>query len=231
MPNAPAQPITASNPNVLVTSDPSIQADKKNSKLLHILLILLVCISLVALGISIVIALNKIEQYKADADKAQAEANATKHVTPTAVVKNVEVVEQKEDDNFLMFTLRSSPAGADVYQDGLFIGKTPIENKKMKKSSEPSQFVIALSGYELERKSFALDDTYSGSEFITLTKEVVRQVAANPATSAAQNNGGEVMANDAVVITTTHGNAPARHKKDHKANNPAPVDTGIVLPQ
>jgi len=233
MSNASAQPITTSNPNILVTSDPSIQADKKNSRIQHILLILLVLLSLAALGVAIVAALGKIEQNKIEVDKIQAEANATKHITPTVIVKREEVVEQKEDDSFLMFTLRTSPAGADVYQDGLFIGSTPIENKKMKKSSEPSQFIISLSGYELERKSFALDDSYSGSEFITLTKEAVRQVAANPTGSGAQNNAGDVMANDAVVITTTQqGNAPVHHrKKDNKANSPAPVDTGIVLPQ
>lgn len=232
MTNSSVQSIASSNSNILVTSDPSIQSYKRNSKLLNGALIVLVCVSLIGLALSIFFSLQKIDQNVEAVDQIEAAANAVKHITPTVVTKkNVVDVEDEEDNTILEFTLRSTPAGADVYKDGVFIGRTPIEDKKMKKSSEPVQFVISMNGYEIERKSITFDDNYSGSDLINLKKEVVvRQAVNNSAEPAAKDNHA-VMANDAVVITTQSDKSTHHKNKKDKASGAAPVDTGIVLPQ
>ena len=127
----------------------------KVSKMMKGLTIALVVFALLALGLTAYLYKEKTEALKADAARQEADAAVVRHVTAQSL-RTDEIAEPVVEDNTILLSLFSEPAGASVfYADGRFLGTTPIEQKKVTRSGEET-FIISLEGYEVERKTVLL---------------------------------------------------------------------------
>lgn len=219
------QAINSSDPNIPVTSDPSIRAVKKNSKWLQFTLIILVLFALTALVLTIVLFINETNTNKQDAATQEALAREIKRINANPIQSDEDnTVEAVEDEGKIFFSLFSTPAGADVYQNDTFIGTTPINQKKLVKTDVQTDFIIALDGYELVRKTVSLNDNFSDT--VTLNKIVVQAAA------PVQKQDDVVTQNKAVIVTTpTPAKTTSSKKKDKaKKQAAAPMDMGIAIP-
>lgn len=239
------QQVMTSDPSIPAVSDPSIRAVKTNSKLIHILLMIFVLFAVIAIAFSVFLLMKQgrdNEEAAARMKNAAEEVkriNAQNYRSEEALVNDADT--EGTDDHFMFFSLFSTPPGADVYRDGLFLGSTPIEQKKILKADEASEFVVVLDGYMIERRTIPMNENFSDA--VTLEKKmplgmagaVVKRQEEEPAPG---NNGDAVVANRAVLINTAEPEKPADSKpkkaskgskKDTSKKQPV-VDTGIVLP-
>jgi hypothetical protein len=128
-----------------------------------------------------------------------------------------------------LLSLNSKPSGASVYLNGFYIGDTPINEKKFKKSNENIELVMVKEDHEVARRLIKLvDEIYSDT--LTLAPKIIEQTPSHHKAVAKEG----VVANKAVVITQP---APAQKKKTTAAKKnsaaaqaPAQDDMGIVLP-
>lgn len=224
------QAIHSSDPSIPVTSDPSIRVVKKTSRWLQFALIFLVFFALAALVLTIVLFIRETNANKQDAASQEAQAREIKRINANPLQSDRDpAAEIAEDDDAIFFSLFSTPAGADVYRGDTYFGTTPINQKKIQKTDESSDFVIVLDGYELMRRNISLKDSFSDS--VTLEKIVVQ--AAAPVHAPKQEEDA-VTQNKAVIVTAPDP-SPAKKsgkKKKGSAGKDAavPVDMGIALP-
>ncbi len=224
------QAIISSDPNIPTTSEPSIKAVKKSSKWLQIMMSILVLFALAALLLTIILFIKETESIKHDAELQEALALEIRRVNAIQMQSDDETTAEIIDDDAKIFlSLFSTPAGADVYKDGLFLGTTPIDQRKINKSDSNAEFVFVMEGYEIERKTISLSENSSAA--ITLEKIITQQ----PTVAHAQQNDDAVTQNKGVILTATTAETPKKSTKKGKSkkpttNNPAPVAMDIEIP-
>lgn len=244
------QPVMTSDPSIPSVSDPSIRAVKSSSKSIHILLIFFVLVAVVAIGVSVFLIMTQMKQNEDNAIRLKAAAEETKRINAQSyrseeMLVADDGVTESADDNFMFLSLFTTPPGADVYKDGLFLGNTPIDQKKILKSDTTADLVVVLDGYLIERRSISMSENFSDA--VTLEKKLI-PIAGAPVRRQEENvpeeNGDAVVANRAVLINTAEpeaADAADANKKGGKGGKggktgpkkptPAPtVDSGIVLP-
>ncbi|MBQ9244622.1 MAG: hypothetical protein IJ165_15590 [Proteobacteria bacterium] len=238
------QQVMTSDPSIPVVSDPSIRAVKTNSKLIHILLIIFVLFAVIAIAFSVFLLMKQGRENEEAAARLKSAAEEVKRINAQNYRSEAALVNDDDtegaDDHFMFFSLFSTPPGADVYRDGLFLGSTPIEQKKVLKSDEASEFVVVLDGYTIERRTIPMNENFSDA--VTLEKKIPLGVAGagvkRQEEAPAPENGDAVVANRAVLINTAETEEPADNKpkkpskgskKDSPQKQPV-VDSGIVLP-
>ncbi|MBR4984969.1 MAG: PEGA domain-containing protein [Proteobacteria bacterium] len=238
--NSNVQPVMTSDPSIPAVSDPSIRAVKTNSKLIHVLLIFLVLVAVVAIGVSVFLLMNQVRQNEDNAARQKEAAAALKRINAQSYRSEDALVDDSEsentDDHFMFFSIYSTPTGADVYRNGVYIGITPIEQKRMLKSDDMADLLVVLDGYTIERRSFPMSENFSDA--VTLEKKVTAVGAPVRRQDDADQAGDGVVANRAVVIGSADHDGAAKGSKGGKGGKSgkggtkktAVVDTGIVLP-
>ena len=176
----------------------------------------MVTLTFLVLGVTHLKKTNRsMQEAVAQQEKLAAE---TKHITAQPLRALNEVVE--ETNTQILFSIDSTPDGADVYKDGLFIGKTPIDQYKIARNTEEdAHIVVSLDGYQIYRNDISLADNFFDS--VSLEQIVVKRrgsAAAAADTQKDENPSG-------VII-----NKPANKKNNHGTVIKAPTDSGIVLP-
>ena len=241
------QPVMTSDPSIPSVSDPSIRVEKSSSKSIHMLLIFFVLVAVVAIGVSVFLIMTQMKQNEENAARLKNAAEETKRINAQSyrseeMLAADDGVTESADDNFMFLSLFTTPPGADVYKDGLFLGNTPIDQKRILKSDVMSDLVVVMDGYQIERRSISMSENFSDA--LTLEKKVIPIAGApvkRPEEPAPAENGDAVVANRAVLINTAEPEAdkPAdtgkkggkTGKSGTKKPTPAPAaDTGIVLP-
>lgn len=154
-----------SDPAILNTSDPSINAMPRTSKMGQIGIIILVAFGLVCLALTFYLFIKKTSENKTEAAMMEAQAKEIKHINAQTIRDEEAEAKDKDDtdieDGFVSFSMFTNPQGAEVYENSKFIGTTPIDMKKMPKNDDPSQFIIFLDGYEIVRKEIRLSENFS----------------------------------------------------------------------
>lgn len=232
--NTPSGPTPGlSNPSLSAVSavESSIRFVAKPSRTQQFVLIALVFVALAALAITFFLFIDKTEKNKAEAARQEALAKEIKHINAQSITTvEDDDADPLQDDAFISFNFYTTPSGADVYQDGNYLGTTPIEQKKLPKSAENEDIhlVIVLEGHRIERRTVRLSDNFSDA--IDLEK-IVYQAAAKPAdvTDEPQGagDGSGVFKNRAVVMDSEDGgngvvvNRPAQGEKTDKSGKTA----------
>ena len=170
---------------------------------------------------------SKKNDYTTEKEEAEAQAAELKHIIPQSMTLDEELTEDqnKPKGKTISFSLFTTPAGADVYLDSNFIGKTPIDMIQMDKSQDEHKLIISLEGYDITRQNITFNDNYS--DFITLNEKVVAQVKTNDNQDGALSD--TVFQNKGVIVNqqVAKNKKGSKGKKDSAA---APVVTGIALP-
>ena len=232
--NTPPSPTPGlSNPS-LSAVESSIRFVAKPSRTQQFVLIALVFVGLAALAISFFLFVDKTEKNKAEAARQEALAKETKHINAQSITTiDDDDADPLQDDAFISFNFYTTPSGADVYQDGNYLGTTPIEQKKLPKSAENEDvhLVIVLEGHRIERRTIRLLDNFSDA--IELEK-IVYQAVAKPVDAVdgdvpVVTDSSGVFTNRAVVMDSEDGgngfvvNKPAQgDKSDKTGKHPAP---------
>ncbi len=211
----------------LISSDPSIHAGRRRSRPVQVLLILLAAVALLCLVWAIFISINTIRDNKVSAQKEEQLAHEIKHVAAQAVRGGSDGAEEDAaagDDNRIYLNISSIPSGADVYLDGLYIGRTDDEKaleKRIAKSESNSQLIVARSGYLVAKKTFSRGNDFSDT--VTLEEIPVVQAAEKKPKS------GDVTVNKAKVVGVP---AAREAKKSGKKGTQTIVaeESGIILP-
>ncbi len=223
----PALAAVVSNPALAVIAEQNAIESRKASHWVHLMLVGLVLVALVALGYSVFLFLSKTEANRIKAEEIQRHADETMWVNAKAFRLDDVQNEETNDDNLMFFSLFSDPPGADVYQNGSYIGMTPIEQRKMLKESDSADILLVLDGYEIARRTVPMSENFS--DVVELKKVVIQQptMAAMP-----KDEGGEslgVVENKAVIINTAKNKKTTKtNKKGKDAAAPAVMD--IALP-
>ncbi len=244
-PNPPVVPTGSCMMSVAqmsVVDQAAIEKKKSSAKLMNAFVVVAVLTGLAALAFSFFTLLDNQRKTIANIEYREAQAREIKHINASAIRAQEEQAETetekaaKDDEQNIYFSLFTTPSGAEVYKDGLFLGLTPIEQKKFAKSSDTSAFVIVLDGYETQRKTLQLNEAFS--EAIQLTKVVIAAPAAagsGPLAPEPVVLGDGIIANKAVVISDTPAPKSQKTSKSKtkaggsKAAAPAPADD-FVLP-
>ena len=225
--------MTSNNTSVPTTSTPSMQALRavnSSTKMANIFLALLVFSGLGALVLSFVKLYDTKEKDMEKVLAEEKEAQVPKRINAQVVHGNDYIFraqnnnDEGKDEEKIDFSLFTIPSGADVYRDGIYIGTTPIDQKKLVRSDNESAFAVLLEGYEVERINIQLDESYSNA--LTLTKSAV--VVAPLPSAAPKPVADGVVANKAVVITDTAG-AQKQHKGKGKKEKESSIND-FVLP-
>ena len=203
----------------LMISDPSIRAAvRRNSKLTQIAL------ALGCFAFAVLFASNQINDNRNAVQSAEQAARAKQIVVAqamrSAVIEDEDlVVEEKR----VYFNISSSPPGADVYVDGLFVGQTGDSlEKRFKQSNATSQVIVALDGYYVEKLSFSHAKDFS--ELVTLNEIPVVQAVVKE-----KVDKGEVTTNNAIVVGVPSARPTKAKKADAKQAAAVPADD-IILP-
>lgn len=224
-----------SNPAVpsLNTSNLSIKTTsrhaRRNKKLANACLTLLACVGLLGLATTTYLTISEMKRNKTEVELEQQKALAVEDLIATKVISDSLEINDNENDNMTLLSLNSKPSGASVYLNGFYIGDTPINEKKFKKSNENIELVMVKEDHEVARRLIKLvDEIYSDT--LTLAPKIIEQTPSHHKAVAKEG----VVANKAVVITQP---APAQKKKTTAAKKnsaaaqaPAQDDIGIVLP-
>jgi len=189
---------------------------------LPVVVVAVVVLTLGMVGVGVVHVINTAKSQKASVVEEEAKALEIRRVNAQPIKALDEFVADEDaasDEGVIYFSLFSTPSGAEVYRDGIYVGTTPIEQMKLKRVDEASKFIVALEGYELGRRTFRLDETFS--ERVVLEERVVvaARVAAPVVASDSSKPSSSVTSNNAVVISNTGKN------KQGTATNDA-----VVLP-
>ncbi len=222
-----------SNPAVAVVSNPALAAiveqnaieSRKASHWVHLMLVGLVLVALVALGYSVFLFLSRTEANRVKAEETQRHANEVKWVNAQTFRLDDVENEETNDDNLMFFSLFSDPPGADVYQNGFYIGMTPIEQRKMPKESDSADILLVMDGYEIARRIVPMSENFS--DVVELKKVVIQQptmAAAAPKNEAEESLG--VVENKAVIINTAR--VPGKNNKKTSKNNKKSKDTAAA---
>ena len=221
-----------SNPAVAVVSNPALAAiveqnaieSRKASHWVHLMLVGLVLVALVALGYSVFLFLSRTEANRVKAEETQRHANEVKWVNAQTFRLDDVENEETNDDNLMFFSLFSDPPGADVYQNGFYIGMTPIEQRKMPKESDSADILLVMDGYEIARRIVPMSENFS--DVVELKKVVIQQptMAAAPKNEAEESLG--VVENKAVIINTAR--VPGKNNKKTSKNNKKSKDTAAA---
>ena len=201
MSSNPAIPAASSNPSM--TSMPTFSASysaipssldtlvpeiPRTSKTMKAILVVAVIFGIISLALAVYLYRDKSEALRQNAAKQEAEAAALKHVT-TQSIRVEEPVESTIEEKNIVVSLFSNPAGADVfYSDGTFLGKTPIEQKKIKRRAGEETFIVSLEGYEIQRKTLNLANNVQDTTTLEKLPEpvVVKKPSSPGGGSAAQ---------------------------------------------
>ena len=208
---------------VMITSNPSIKVVNGNrSIMMKIVCIIFMLAAVAALFVSMSLYKNKkVEVVKAK-ESAEAAAAEVKHLVPQSYTPDEEDTDNQpaaaQENKFISLSLFTTPAGADVYANSMFIGVTPLEQLQMPKSDENLDLLVFMEGYELVRKSIPLSENYSDA--LTLTEKVFLNVKVD---NAGTGLGDGVSENKGFDVTTKDN-----HVDSH--SNIGTIDTGIVLP-
>ena len=233
--NTPPSPTPGlSNPSLSAVSavESSIRFVAKPSRTQQIVLIALVFVGLAALAITFFLFVDKTEKNKAEAARQEALAKEIKHINVQSITTvDDDDTDPLQDDAFISFNFYTTPSGADVYQDGNYLGTTPIEQKKLPKSAENEDvhLVIVLEGHRIERRTIRLLDNFSDA--VELEK-IVYQAVQKPADTGdgdmpVVGDGSGVFKNRAVVMDAEDGgngvvvNKPAQGDKSDKSGKTA----------
>lgn len=102
----------------------------------------------------------------------RADANELKPVEPKAVVAKKEAAEPKKpaEPELLSVTLKSSPTGAQVLEDGVLVGTTPLERKWPRETTHSLTFQLA--GYVDLQRAFRVDKNESFEVELVAAKKV-----------------------------------------------------------
>lgn len=137
----------------------------------------------------------KIAQYaeeKAAAEEAALEVRKAV-LEPEVINAQQDQTDSDETEDTVNFTLDSNPSGADVYDNGMFLGITPIDQRSMLRSKDAHHLVIILDGYQIGRRDITLEtdwsDTVTLEEIIVETAPVKDKKGAG---KAAPNQGAAV---------------------------------------
>ena len=183
--------------------------------------------AVVALGcfaFAVLFASNQINDNRNAVQSAEQAARAKQIVVAqamrSAVIEDEDpVVEEKR----VYFNISSSPPGADVYVDGLFVGQTGDSlEKRFKQSNATSQVIVALDGYYVEKLSFSHAKDFS--ELVTLNEIPVVQAVVKE-----KVDKGEVTTNNAIVVGVPSARPTKAKKADAKQAAAVPADD-IILP-
>ena len=234
--NTPSsQKVIVSSPSIH-TLEPSIRFIQKTSRTQQLILISLVVVALIVLALCIFLFIDKTDKNKAEVSKQEAMAKEVKHINAQSVHSlDAEIVDPLEDDAYISFNLYTTPSGAAVYQNGIFLGTTPIEQKKLPKSEDDTQIrlVIALEGYRTERQTIHLSDDYSDA--VELEKIVVAAAKTGDPNAAAldmdiQNIAADdIFVNKPVVIVDDDDDVTVAPDKPAVTTKPSkPGNTGSV---
>lgn len=173
----PALVMMTSNPSIAAVN--AVNAGSGTRNILKIISVILAIFAVAAILLSLFIYKSqKSEMLKA---KELAEKNATeiKHITPQSYTPEAVAQKESEDrakgDGLVFFSLFTTPPGAEVYANNMFIGTTPIEQLRMKKSDDSLKILISLPGYHIVRKVVPLSDNFSDA--LTLNEIVVANTA------------------------------------------------------
>lgn len=129
-----------------------------------------------------------------------------------------------EDSSTVDFSLFSSPSQAAVYRNNEWIGNTPIEQIKLKRSFEEEEWLIVLDGYELERFNMALDNNYS--KVFTLAQKAA--AGAHHLANIEQSDGPQPIQVDVGGKLKTSDTRSG--KKKSRPSTTGVLDTGVALP-
>ena len=167
----------SSNPSlVMMTSNPSMQSiqalnTNTGSNILKIICVILVFFAIGAILLSVGLYKSQKNEMLKAKELAEQTAAETRYITAqpyipedTGTIANEAI--PKEDD-FISFSLFTTPPGADVYANSVFIGTTPIEQHHIKKSNDLLKLIVVHEGYTIVRKSIPCSDNFSDA--ITLT--------------------------------------------------------------
>ncbi|MCL2325604.1 MAG: PEGA domain-containing protein [Proteobacteria bacterium] len=221
MTSSSVKSLQTSDPSIRVwSSEPSISTVRRRSRALPVVVIVVVVLTLGMVGLGVVHVVNTAKSQKASVAEEEAKAREIRRVNAQPIKTLDEFVvagDTVADEGVIYFSLFSTPSGAEVYRDGIYVGTTPIEQMKLKRVDEASKFVVALEGYELGRRTIRLDETFS--ERVVLEERVVAVAApvAASATADSPRSSSSVTSNNAVVVNRGQGTA---------TNN----DNAIVLP-
>ncbi len=252
--NTPSHPIpVVSNPSIKAMES-SIRTLPKPSKASQFVLLAIVVIALAALVLSFFLFVDKTEKNKEEVARQEALAWEIKHINAQSFRSlDRDLTKSVQDESFIFFNFYTTPPGANVYQNGNYLGTTPIEQKKLPKSAENEEvhLVIVLDGHRIERRTIQLADNYSDT--IELEKMVAIPNAKTVDGMIVTEDGGleeaGVFANKAIVmpedddapddIPNNKNNAASPVKKPapekpssaaRKPPKPASDDDDIVLP-
>ena len=207
-----------SEPSISSVTGSAVSGIRRRTRFLPIFLGGLLLLTLVFLVFGVA-HLKKTNRAKIEAVTQQEKLAAEiKHITPQPLRALKEVVE--DTNTQILFSIDSTPDGADVYKDGLFIGKTPIDQYKIARNTEEdAHIVVALDGYQIYRNDISQADNFFDT--VSLEQIVVKRrgTAAAADTPKDENSSG-------VII-----NKPTNNKRNnHGTVIKAPTDSGIALP-
>lgn len=167
--------------------------------MMNIVVIILVCVGVLGLAITCYLSIAKINQNKIDAENEKTKAFEVQRLTATRVILDEELEgtsNDEEEEKTILLSLYSKPSGAAIFFNGIYIGDTPIDERKMLKSADNLEIVASLDGYETARRTVSLsEDT---SEILTLNEVIIERVYVQKEQKSAPQDG--VVANNAVVI-------------------------------
>lgn len=216
-----------SDPSMAVTSVPSLRTMRRRSRILQVILIVLAIAAVGALVYTGMLFKEKKREAKEAAVREQEAAWTPKRLNVQAVSMNESDSGSGTDESVMHFSLFTTPAGADVYRDGVFMGTTPIEQVAFPKENKSSDIVIVHPGYEIARKTVSMSENFSVA--VQLKEQAVQPSRAAKTTKPAEEG---VTANRGIMITTQDGEpAIKKDRKSGKKNEPAPAAASdIVLP-
>ena len=185
--------MSASNPSLNShISEPSISSVtgsgfRKRSRFLPIVLVSLLIFSMMLLVAGLIHLRSTNKQRLAEVEQQEKLAAETKHITAQPLRAINEVVEDVNTQ--ILFSIYSTPDGADVYKDGLFIGKTPIDQMKFARNTEEdAHIVVSLDGYQIYRNDISLADNFVENVSLEQIIVVKRQRPSNTADSAGKSD-------------------------------------------
>ncbi|GEM_PF-3493495 len=224
MSNPSIPSLQLSDPSLQAASEPSLKAMRSNSKILQITLIFLTICAVGALVWTGYLFNQKRHEVKAAAAKQEETAWMMKTINVQPVSINTYAMQQNDEESFMHFSLFTTPSGADVYRDGVFLGTTPIEQYKFPKENKSSNIVIVHDGYEIARKTVSMAENFSVA--VQLREVVVQQAKVAKAPEVKEG----VTANKAIMITTQESKPAKKGKKGGKKAAPETTVSDIVLP-
>ena len=207
-----------SDPSISSVTGSSISSIRKRTRFLPIFLVALLLLTMLFLAFGL-IHLTRSNQARLDAVAKQEQAAAEiKHITAQPLRVIHEAVE--ETNTHILFSLYSNPEGADVYKDGLFIGKTPLDQYKIPRNSRAdAHIVVAMDGYQVYRNDISLGENFF--ETVSLEQIVIRQRETKQAESPENT-----ITQRGVIINTPK----RKNSKGSGTVITASPDSGIALP-